>query len=100
MVDCHRVRKEAEVSNPGAMNWRGVNGRLFVLACLVVATAAPSRVIAFQQGTSQQNAGNAPAPKLGDAKVNPKDGLRYLWIPPGSLTAGCSPGDTECIEDE
>ena len=24
-------------------------------------------------------------PKPGDSKVNPKDGLRYLWIPPGTL---------------
>ncbi len=32
--------------------------------------------------------------------VNPKDGLTYVWIPPGSFTMGCSPGDTECKPDE
>ena len=38
--------------------------------------------------------------KVGDSKMNPKDGLRYVWIPPGRVTAGCSPGDKECYEDE
>jgi formylglycine-generating enzyme required for sulfatase activity len=32
--------------------------------------------------------------------LNPKDGLRYVWIPPGSFTMGCSPGDSECRENE
>jgi formylglycine-generating enzyme required for sulfatase activity len=33
-------------------------------------------------------------------KVNPKDGLKYVWIPPGRFTMGCSEGDTECEDDE
>jgi formylglycine-generating enzyme required for sulfatase activity len=40
------------------------------------------------------------APKPGDSKTNAKDGLRYLWIPPGSFIQGCSPQDTECYFDE
>ena len=36
----------------------------------------------------------------GSTKVNPKDGLTYLWIPPGTFTMGCSPGDNECYEEE
>ena len=32
--------------------------------------------------------------------INAKDGLRYLWIPPGTFTMGCSQGDTECMESE
>jgi formylglycine-generating enzyme required for sulfatase activity len=32
--------------------------------------------------------------------VNPKDGLRYRWIPPGKFTSGCSPGDHDCYADE
>ena len=31
-----------------------------------------------------------------EAKINPKDRLKYVWIPPGSFQMGCSPGDTEC----
>ena len=32
--------------------------------------------------------------------VNPKDGQKYVWIPPGSFRMGCSAGDTECDEGE
>lgn len=39
-------------------------------------------------------------PKVGDVKVNPKDGLRYAWVPPGTFRMGCSDGDTECQADE
>jgi hypothetical protein len=31
---------------------------------------------------------------------NPRDGLTYVWIPPGKFMMGCSPGDLECEEDE
>lgn len=41
-----------------------------------------------------------PAVSLGAIKVNPKDGLKYVWIPPGEFTIGCSPGDTACWDDE
>ena len=33
-------------------------------------------------------------------KVNPIDGLKYGWIPPGSFQMGCSPGDTKCHDEE
>jgi energy-coupling factor transporter ATP-binding protein EcfA2 len=32
--------------------------------------------------------------------VNPKDGLRYVSVPPGEFQMGCSPGDTECGSNE
>ena len=38
-----------------------------------------------------------PAPKT---RENPKDGLKYVWIPPGTFMMGCSAGDTECEEGE
>ncbi len=31
-------------------------------------------------------------------KLNPKDGLTYVWIPPGTFQMGCSLGDSECPE--
>jgi formylglycine-generating enzyme required for sulfatase activity len=40
------------------------------------------------------------APRAGESKVNPKDGLKYVFIPPGKFTLGCSPGDTDCNDDE
>jgi formylglycine-generating enzyme required for sulfatase activity len=39
-------------------------------------------------------------PKPGDIKVNPKDGLKYVWIAPGTFTMGCSPGDFWCLNNE
>ncbi len=83
-----------------AMKRSAAKRRSLMFACLVTAAALPSDVAAFQQSASQQKPGSASAPKLGDAKVNPIDGLRYLWIPPGSVTTGCSPGDKECYGDE
>ena len=43
--------------------------------------------------------GNRPAPSV-PTRVNPKDGLKYVWIPPGSFQMGCSPGDTQCLDNE
>jgi formylglycine-generating enzyme required for sulfatase activity len=39
-----------------------------------------------------------PAP--GTVRENPKDGLKYVWIPPGTFQMGCSPGDDECRPNE
>ena len=39
-------------------------------------------------------------PKVGDSKLNPKDGLTYMYIPPGTFRMGCSQGDGECDDDE
>ena len=41
---------------------------------------------------------HASAP--GTVRVNPKDGLKYVWIPPGTFQMGCSPGDDDCNDDE
>jgi len=39
-------------------------------------------------------------PTAGTVRTNPKDGQRYVWIPPGSFMMGCSPFDNECDNDE
>ena len=52
--------------------------------------------------TEQSPAKGPEAIKLsppGTVKVNPKDGLKYVWIPPGTFMMGCSPGD-RCRADE
>jgi formylglycine-generating enzyme required for sulfatase activity len=41
-----------------------------------------------------------PGSTPGEAKVNPRDGLKYVRIPPGTFMMGCSPGDNECEERE
>jgi formylglycine-generating enzyme required for sulfatase activity len=35
----------------------------------------------------------------GETRLNPKDGLTYVWIPPGKFIMGCSPGDGECFSN-
>ena len=60
------------------------------MVCIAFAAAAQTR---------PQSKGS-PAPKPGQVKTNPKDGLRYVWIAPGKFTEGCSAGDNECYEDE
>lgn len=36
----------------------------------------------------------------GTLRENLKDGLKYVWIPPGTFTMGCSQGDNECFDNE
>jgi formylglycine-generating enzyme required for sulfatase activity len=42
----------------------------------------------------------APVTALRQKWVNPKDGLTYVRVPPGTLTMGCSSGDSQCRPDE
>ncbi len=39
-------------------------------------------------------------PTPGMVKENPKDGLKYAWVPPGTFMMGCSPGETQCAPEE
>jgi formylglycine-generating enzyme required for sulfatase activity len=41
-----------------------------------------------------------PGESKGEVRINPNDGLKYVWIPPGGFQMGCSPGDSECDADE
>lgn len=69
--------------------------RLVLFSLLVFALATAISIAAIPQAK--------PTPKMsapGETKVNPKDGLTYLWIPPGTFQMGCSPGDNECSGDE
>jgi formylglycine-generating enzyme required for sulfatase activity len=36
----------------------------------------------------------------GEVRDNSRDGLKYIWIPPGTFTMGCSPSDNECYDFE
>lgn len=49
-------------------------------------------------------AGNGAAKELtrqaGEVRENGKDGLKYVWIPAGTFSMGCSTGDSECSDDE
>jgi formylglycine-generating enzyme required for sulfatase activity len=43
---------------------------------------------------------SAQQPPANPPRVNPKDGLTYVWIPAGSFMMGCSPQDGDCYDDE
>jgi formylglycine-generating enzyme required for sulfatase activity len=36
----------------------------------------------------------------GEVRVNPQDGQKYAWIPPGTFLMGCSPEDEQCKPEE
>ena len=50
-----------------------------VLACVVFALAVQSTLLAFQRPITLSEKISS-TPKLGDSKVNPQDGLRYLSV--------------------
>jgi len=52
------------------------------------------------QRKAEQAVERAGGPSPGTVRLNRKDGLKYVWIPPGSFEMGCSPGDNECFEEE
>lgn len=70
---------------------RGTNSKGFatLIALLTIVTIAMWRI-----------GGTATVAAQEKTKVNPKDGLTYVWIAPGKFVFGCSPGDIDCIDDE
>ena len=53
---------------------------------------------AILAGLTATGDAQTPEPQSAREKVNPKDGLTYVWIPPGSFEMGCLGG--ECIINE
>lgn len=67
-------------------------GRRTGLGLLAFAALIP--LIASRNGEASRV--HAPA----RTKVNPSDGLTYVWIAAGTFRMGCSPGDSECSDNE
>ena len=59
-------------------------------------------LVAQPRSDTRQSANQSPAPSshTREVKLNPKDRLKYVWIPPGTFLMGCSPGDSDCQADE
>jgi formylglycine-generating enzyme required for sulfatase activity len=57
-----------------------------------------------QEGQVRKQRDSSAVALTSDAKsgtrINPLDGLPYVFIPAGAFVMGCSPGDTECFADE
>jgi formylglycine-generating enzyme required for sulfatase activity len=67
---------------------------------LIVFLAVTTAVGAQQQPTKVQARLGDLGPSPGTVRENPKDGLKYVWIPPGTFMMGCSPGDSDCGDEE
>lgn len=46
------------------------------------------------------DAEDAVAPLVVATRTNPRDGLAYAWVEPGTFAMGCVTKDTECRDDE
>jgi len=96
----HNTDATPSPATPVATRSRGL-WYLLVAALVVVAGIAyfahPAKTVSQQQYPPQAS----PQPSgTARTKVNPKDGLTYVWIQPGAFTMGCSPGDSQCDPDE
>jgi formylglycine-generating enzyme required for sulfatase activity len=71
-------------------------------------TALGETVVGSKEEPERQMPIKTPQPPMapsrgtvpGTVRVNPQDGLKYVWIPPGTFNMGCSPGDRRCRDDE
>lgn len=88
-------RKASVVTMAPGTNKPVSANRILILAA--VATVLVLVATTFSdKGPSQPGA----APSSATVRENAKDGLTYVWIPPGRFQMGCSPGDDECRENE
>jgi formylglycine-generating enzyme required for sulfatase activity len=65
-----------------------------------LAASAKLRAASLRRAAPGPSTTPPPPADTHEPKVNPKDGLTYVWIPPGTFQMGCSPGVTECYPDE
>jgi len=77
----------------GVVFGRGEYGRAVPAAIVDVYL----RGLEVRWGSDAAAGAGEPAPNA--PRINPKDGLTYVWIPSGKFMMGCSPGDTECFDD-
>jgi formylglycine-generating enzyme required for sulfatase activity len=86
---------------PGPVVKRRNLAWVVILAAIVVITASVWVVLSGGKHATEATKSPPSTPtSTGPTRVNPKDGLTYLWIPPGTFVMGCSPGDGECWPEE
>lgn len=66
----------------------------------IVALAVLAMVAAALTGGAWRVGAASPVAAPMKTKVNLKDGLTYIWIPPGVFQMGCSHDDSQCEKDE
>ena len=80
----------------GALGFAGVIGLVWYFASRPQNTLPP----AAPSVASPEATATATVSAPGTVRLNSKDGRNYVWLPVGSFTMGCSPGDSECWDDE
>jgi formylglycine-generating enzyme required for sulfatase activity len=116
-VDREVLRPEQPAAPAAPEGWRNPRLRLIAGALLILAVGtaiffiqAPKGRPPTQQPAVRVKSGSAsrvrgsqlralPPPAV-QTRENLKDGLTYVWIPPGRFKMGCSPGDKECFDNE
>lgn len=73
--------------------------RCGAMAAIALGAMALPLLAGAQQATGSTHP-QAQQLAAGAVKENPKDGLKYVWIPPGKFTMGCSPDDAQCDAGE
>jgi formylglycine-generating enzyme required for sulfatase activity len=83
----------------GRINALGAFGALVVLAIAAVVGLLNK---GSQEDTGHEARDATPSPTTAgnQTRVNSSDGLTYVRIAPGTFTMGCSPGDSECDQNE
>ena len=73
-----------------------------LMALTMGLTAFPSTYAQIRNQVKSKPANSVASGELvlGNVKENPKDGLKYVWIPSGTFVMGCSPGDNSCSAGE
>ena len=100
------VRERVDMASSGKqLPWTlsSVVGRYAFLPSETVSPETSSAATSAPRTTELAPALIVPSPvsvRTGDVKVNAKDGLKYVWIAPGSFTMGCSPNDGDCVKEE
>jgi formylglycine-generating enzyme required for sulfatase activity len=93
---------------------KGISRRVLAAALVGAAVVIIVATVAWVYWRKPPAVGTKPGESVSPVKVdqnpaasntvqvqeNPIDGLKYLWIPPGTFQMGCSPGDSKCEGDE
>jgi hypothetical protein len=68
-------------------------------AAVVVVSAVTAAVMSRLHNAEEARA-FPPGSAAAETRVNPIDGLTYVWIPGDTYQIGCSPGDRDCSDAE
>ncbi len=96
----HQLRTARELASNLARQRRRLVGFLAALLALTAGLGYSVYRLRMEEQKAAQYLAQLNRGATGSVKANPKDLQFYVYIPPGEFTMGCSPGDSDCYEDE